>query len=241
MTRVLWDVLPHEYQVGVDRGVFYPKNAPGEVWNGLVAINEDSTDSDVKSRYIDGVPTRHRSTPGHFSGTIEAVTYPASFHNDVFGRRISTGFGLSYRVQTETRYQIHVVYNVLISPSQYVRQQSPFEPFRWGFTTTPMTVPDANPTAHLIIDAGTTYSWTLQDLEDVLYGSDTETPHLPTPTEIFEIFEENAILRIIDHGDGTWSAIGPDEAIQMLDADTFEISWPSAVYLDADTYTIHSL
>jgi hypothetical protein len=81
----------------------------------------------------------------------------------------------------------------------------------------------------------------MEALEDVLYGTDDESPRLPSPEEVFEIFEENAILRIIDNGDGTWTAIGPDSAIEMLDSETFEITWPSAVYIDADTYTISSL
>jgi len=92
-----------------------------------------------------------------------------------------------------------------------------------------------------VVSADTAYSSAVSDLEDVLYGTATSDPHLPTPDEVLAIFEANSILQIIDNGDGTWTAIGPDDAITMLDANTFQIDWPSAVYIDANFYTIHSL
>ena len=241
MTRLVWDSRPRDYEMGLDRGVFYPQNAPGEVWGGLITISEESSDSEVSFRHVDGVKVYQRRSSGHFSGTIEAVTYPESMNNDIFGHSLRTSFGLSYRVMRAASYEIHLVYNVLLSPSQYVHQQTEFEPFSWGFTTTPIAIPDAKPSAHLIIDSSVAYSWTIAALEEVLYGTESVDSHLPTPSEVFDIFEENAILRIIDNGDGTWTAIGPDSAIVMLDSTTFEITWPSANYIDADSYTIHSL
>jgi hypothetical protein len=241
VTRLVWDSRPHNYQAGLDRGVFYSKNAPGEVWNGLIGINEDSTDIEEHSRHIDGVKIYRYQRTGHLSGQIEAVTYPESLHNDVFGRRITSTFGMSYRVMTATGYKLHLVYNVLLKPSSYVHKQAEVQTFNWDFSTTPVAVPQAKPTSHLVIDTSIAYSWTVEVLENILYGTDTESARLPLPEEIFEVFEENAILQIIDNGDGTWTAIGPDSVITMLDSDTFQIAWPSAVYIDADTYTISSL
>jgi hypothetical protein len=59
--------------------------------------------------------------------------------------------------------------------------------------------------------------------------------------KVLEMFESGAILRIVDHGDGTWTATGPDEAIKMLSSTMFEITWPSAIYIDTETYKISSL
>jgi len=92
-----------------------------------------------------------------------------------------------------------------------------------------------------VISADVAYSSALSDLEDVLYGSATTDPRIPLPAEILSIFEENSILQIIDNGDGTWTAIGPSSAIIMLDSITFQIDWPSAVFIDANSYSIHSL
>jgi hypothetical protein len=64
---------------------------------------------------------------------------------------------------------------------------------------------------------------------------------LPDPQEIFDIFEANSILRVVDNGDGTFTVTGPDDAITMLDDTTFEIDWPSVVVIDSNTYEISSL
>lgn len=64
---------------------------------------------------------------------------------------------------------------------------------------------------------------------------------MPGMLEVVAMFENASLLKITDHGDGSWTAEGPDEAIQMLSPTEFEITWPSAVYLSSDTYRISSL
>jgi hypothetical protein len=95
--------------------------------------------------------------------------------------------------------------------------------------------------AHLIVDPAVAYSWTITALEDVLYGSDSGPGRLPTPIEVFNLFEVNSILQVAEYSDGTFTVTGPDEAILMLDADTFEISWPSAELAPDGRFTIYSL
>lgn len=241
MTRISWDSTNRPYEDGVDRGVFYPPNVPGVAWNGLTSIIESPSEGDEQTRYIDGVKTYIRRRSGNFEGTIQALTCPKEFYESVLTQRRQRRFGLSYRVQTEDSYKIHLVYNILTAPSELVYNQNDATPFSWSFTTDPIAIPYASPTAHLIVDAARAYSWTVDDLEKVLYGDDERAPSLPSPAEVLDIFEVNSILRIIDHGDGTWTAIGVDEVVQMLDATTFQIDWPSAVYLDDVTYKISSL
>ena len=93
----------------------------------------------------------------------------------------------------------------------------------------------------MIINSTIAYPGVLSVIENTLYGSADTSARLPEPQEIFDLFEDGAILKITDHGDGTWTAEGPDSAIQMLSATEFEITWPSAVYLSSDTYRISSL
>jgi hypothetical protein len=130
---------------------------------------------------------------------------------------------------------------VLISPGGHVYKHFDGERFVWPFTSLPLSVAGIARTAHLILDTAVAYSSAVVDLEDVLYGTDETDPRLPEPQEVLDIFEANAILQIIDHGDGSFTAIGPDSVVQMLDATSFEISWPSVVILDADTYEVSSL
>jgi hypothetical protein len=156
-------------------------------------------------------------------------------------QKITAPFGMSYRTMTRDSYKLHVIYNILLAPSSFLHNQAAIKSYLWDFTTLPVDIPYAVRSAHLVIEANTAYSWTVAALEDVLYGTDEATPRLPSPNDIFSIFEENSILQIIDNGDGSWTAIGPDDVITMLDSTTFQIAWPSAVYIDADSYTIHSL
>lgn len=150
-------------------------------------------------------------------------------------------FGLSYRIRTHKGYKIHLVYNLKIPRGEISNNQMEAGSFRWDFTTLPVSVPGARNSAHLVVDTSQAYSWTVDALCDILYGTEAVGASLPSPATVLNLFEENSILQIIDNGDGTWTAIGPDTIIQMLDSTTFQINWPSAVYIDSDTYTIHSL
>jgi hypothetical protein len=221
----------------LDRGVFYPKTGPGVVWNGLTSVKENPSDVEDHIRYVDGVKTHNRRNLGVFAGSIEAYTYPSSFYDSVLAQRRQTNFGLTYR----TEDKIHLVYNISVAPSTYNYESGSTEPFRWNFTTLPVEVPGSRKSSHLVVDTSDAYSWTVEALEAVLYGTVDTQARLPMPDEVFQIFEDNSILQIIDHGDGSWTAIGPDEVIQMLDTTTFQINWPSAIYVDEESYTIHSL
>lgn len=239
MGRLTWD--RRDYESGLDFGVLYSSNGVGEAWNGLVAVTEADDDSDENTRYIDGVKTRVRRRSGSFAGTIEAYSYPPSFYDDYLTQRRRPALGMSYRIQKTGGSEVHLVYNLQIPRGEISRKQNESGTFRWDFTTLPVLVPGAKLSAHLVIDTSLAYSWTVSALLDILYGTAAAAPRLPSPSEVMDVFESNSILRITDHGDGTWSAEGPDSVVYMTDDTTFEINWPSAVYVDEDTYTVHSL
>lgn len=159
----------------------------------------------------------------------------------MFFQQRPTRFGFSYRVMTADAYRLHLVYNATVDTSEYVYDQDEVTGFRWDFSCLPISVPDSKKSAHIILDGTVAYSWAMEAVEDILYGTDEDPPRLPLPEELWQIIEDNSILVIIDHGDGTWTASGPEHVVDMLDATTFQISWPSAIYLDADTYTVSSL
>lgn len=235
-----WD--PSEHEWGVDRGVFYPISSPGQAWNGLSAIKEIHVDADVNTRYMDGQKFNQRRPLGSFAGTIEAFNYPSGFYDDILSQRRPPTFGLSYRTGFSENWKLHLVYNLKISPVGILRQTSETDKWGWGFTTISVDVPFAVRSAHIVVDTSKAYSWTVTELEDILYGTESSDPRLPLPDELYDLFESNGILRITDNGDGTWTAdTDEDGIITMLDADTFEITWPSAIYIDADSYNISTL
>lgn len=246
MTRLTWgDISQRHYEAGVDRGVYYPPNGQGEAWNGLVSVEESPSESS-EARYLDGIRIKSKKILGAFEATIEAFTYPPSFDEHLglsgglISRRRQGVFDFSYRVMTDNGYKIHLVYNATANPTSKSYQFNDVSTFSWTVTTKPLYIADAAPSAHLIIDASDAYSTTLEQIENELYGSDSGDARMPRPDEILAIFDANAILKVTDNGDGTFTVDGPDSAISMLDSTTFQIDWPSAVYISGDTYTISS-
>lgn len=240
MPKLTWTSVP-EMEVGIDRGVFYPATGPGVAWNGLTTVGEAPINIDEQTRYVDGIKTRVRRPRGEFAGAIEAFTYPDELYDNVLVQKRAQAFGLSYRISAGESFQIHLVYNVVLVPDSRTYEQRETDIFRWNFTTLPLAVTGASMTAHLIIDGSVAYPWVVEEIEDILYGTDDAAPRLPLPQELIDIAETGSILLVVDHGDGTFTVIGPDEAITILSATTFEITWPSVVILDPDTYQISSL
>lgn len=257
MTELRWNRSDSRTMLaGVDRGVFFPPGRSGVVWNGLVSVQETPSSVRPKVRYIDGKKIPTASTYESYSGEIEAITYPSEFepYDGVdtkygFQGQLRLPFGLSFRTREidgngNEIYTIHIVYNLLVSPSGANRRSLGasvgLERFRWGFTTLPTHVPGANGTAHIQLKSTNTHEWTFEAVERILYGTTDTDPRLPTPSEIVTLIEANAVIRIIDHGDGSWTAVGPDDLIRKIDNTSFEIDSPTAVYISENTYTIRS-
>lgn len=259
MTRLSWGTPGTRiFETGADRGVFYPSVGPGIPWNGLVSVTEEISGAEASVRYVDGIPVRTPKTKESFAAVLQALHCPREFEEydgttGSRGQQRRNPFSLSYRTLVgndvmgkDYAYKIHFLYNVMAQPtsvdSKSINSGGPdTTPFSWSLSTTPVQIPGAKPAAHLIIDTRFAYPEAVARIEDFIYGSDTDQAGMPTPQQLYDLVEEFSILMIVDHGDGNWSAIGPDEIISMIDPDTFEIDWPSAVYLDEDTYRISSL
>lgn len=319
MTKLKWGTVGDRfYETGTDRGVLY-LDGLGVAWNGLVSVQESPSGGEAKESYIDGVKYANRSAPEDFSATIEAYTYPTEFEAcDGFlsmanGLQVTQQarkpFGLAYRTKVgndldglDHAYKIHLIYNALATPSNRQYKSLSDSPeaitFSWKISTKPVKFDDPyfgmTYGAHVVIDSRVVYPWALEALEAFLYGSDTKPPRFPTPDELLRLFVDNALLKVMDNGDGTWTATGPDEAFVIdkkdpiviadindpgtfviqnnsIAPDTvdvglflipaagltedpnnpglyettldglFSISWPSAIMLDTEKYTISSL
>ena len=261
MAKIVWDKVDEKtYQTGVDHGVLYPQDGPAVPWNGLVGM-EESSSSELKAYYLDGVKFLENLSPGEFHGKLKAITYPEEF-DQVSGLAIVTpglivteqqskSFNLSYRTLvgnpiegTDYGYKIHILYNLLANPDTRTYQtlsgaDLPME-FVWNLTGTPPRINKFRPTVHVVIDSRTTPIDVLALLEARLYGSETAPPSLPTIMEVGEYFGYLGALLIIDNGDGTWTALDESETyITMLDETTFQIENTDAVIVD-DSYDISS-
>jgi hypothetical protein len=243
--RITWDTPEKRFfSSGLSQGVLYPGISPGVSWNGLISVAETG-DQDQEANYLDGRKYNRRSAAQGFSGTISAYTYPDElepFISAIYGDQaphVRRLFGFSYR----TNREIHLVYNVLLARNvkRYSSSGKQTDPvlLEWNFTTLPVKIPGGKVSSHLVIMVSD--SPAITDLEALIYGDDENDPLLPPAEDILEIFESRTILRVTDNGDGTWTATGPDEAITIIDADTFQIDWPSVIFTGDMTYMISSL
>lgn len=250
MSRLIWNQVGlRTFESGVDRGVLYLPSRAGEAWDGLVSISEKPAEQEVETAYLDGVPYLQKINRESFEAEIEAYTYPESFDQvtSFHGAQPAKPFGFSYR----TRYtndlgqeltRIHLVYGALAKvsmPSTTTLNGTPnISLFAWSIKARPFFLAGHAPTSHIIIDEKSAWHEAVTALTNALYGTSSTNPRLPSPEEVLAIFYNNATLRIIDHGDGTWTAIGPDDVVKMLSATEFQINWPSAVYLNSTTYQV---
>jgi hypothetical protein len=263
VATLVWDQIGEKiYQTGIDRGVLYLQDGKGVAWNGLIDI-EESTNSDLKSFYLDGVKYLESLSPGEFVGKLKAFTYPDEF-DSVNGIAVvapglnyyeqpSKSFNLSYRTMvgndiegTEYGYKIHILYNIVANPDGYsfgTFEDSGITPveFAWSLTGTPPKIDKFRPTVHISMDSRDTPPDIFKLLEAQLYGTATSDASLPSIQEIAEYFGYLGALIIIDHGDGSWTAIDESNGyITMLDSTTFQIDDADATFLDTESYTISS-
>ncbi len=85
-----------------------------------------------------------------------------------------------------------------------------------------------------IVDGGFTNSLV------VIVPTDVNSPgaHLPSLADLATLVENWILIEIIDNGDGTWTATGPDDIVNFIDLTTFQITSSSASFLNSETYTI---
>jgi hypothetical protein len=73
VATLTWDDISERvYQAGIDRGVLYPQDGPAVPWNGLIGMEESST-SELKAYYLDGVKFLENLSPGEFQGKLKAL------------------------------------------------------------------------------------------------------------------------------------------------------------------------
>jgi hypothetical protein len=230
--RLEWGQGPRPYEQGLDQGVLYL--ADGAVpWNGLIRIQEEDTADVEESQYFDGVKFYSTESLGDYKGQINAYTYPDEFaeYDGHSERDIYKRFGLSYRTQRTNGYRLHLVYNALVTPQGLgwgtIAEAPTLSTFNWDIQANPEPVTGGMPTAHMILDSDD-LNFVTPIIEDILYGTDTIDPRLPTPDELVDIFEAATTLRITYHKDGSYTASGPPEVLEIFDDGTFKIKAPTA-------------
>jgi hypothetical protein len=245
------------FETGLDRGVLYLDTSLGVAWNGLLSVSEEKVGQEVIGLYYDGLKHYDYVTPKEYAATLTAYTYPDQFleyegvatidNNIRIDNQRHKRFGLSYRTQIgndineDLGYKIHILYDLTAVPSDVTygsRTDSPeIIEFEWQITSRPKNVTGYRPTSHLTIDSTKTPPDVVAAIENILYGTLSSNPQLPSISSLRTLM---TMLSIIDNGDGTWTAIGSDSVVYMIDANTFEINSPSVSMINATTFQVSS-
>ena len=213
MVALAWhETGDKQYELGVDKGVFYPLNATtaaydtAYAWNGLISVTESPSGAEVTKNYADNDVYMSLMSAEEFAATVEAYNYPDEFAlvdgtaepvpGLYVGQQPRKPFGLSYRTKVgndskgmDAGYKIHLIYNAMAAPSEKaystVNDSPEATTFSWELSTTPINAGDVlKSTAQLTINSLKVPAAKLKALENILYGTTTLQARLPLPTEV---------------------------------------------------------
>lgn len=257
MAKIVWGGVGERfYEAGTDRGVLYIGNT-GVPWNGLTGVKEKSSGGDPQPYYLDGFKYNNVAAAEEFEATIEAYSSPREFA--VCDGSVSLGnglyvtqqrrqkFGFSYRTRIgndvdglDHGYKIHLVYEALAAPADrdYGTINDSLEPlqFSWDISTLPKVLPGIRPTAHFVVDTREAPADVLAELEDILYGTETTSPRLISPTELAKLFEPFVPFTVEVFEDGSYTAEGT--AVELVGGGAFTLDDDTVVDNGDGSFTI---
>lgn len=264
MAVLTWGELKNRtFEAGVRKGVLYTSEQ-GHAWNGLISVNEKYSGGDPRAYYMDGIKYLNENSNSEFEATISAFTYPRQFEPyiglvyDEYGigydQQEQSTFGLSYVTDVGNAvygigisYKIHLIYNALALPpsktSSTLNNNPEVTDFSWDITTTPISVQGRKPMAHVVIDSSLVKSDSLRALENILYGTSSTTPRLPSISELVTLIKNWAGFRIAFNTDTGLSPIGSagvDDILGNIDTGLFTIA-PTSRLRDTDNDGLYTL
>jgi hypothetical protein len=206
MTRILWDQLGEKkYELGIDRGVFYPKTGSGVPWFGLVSVSKSVSGGIYKPQYIDGVKFMDEVERGNASFKLETFATPKEFLPCLGVKSLFPGlyvtnqprdsFGFSYRtglgndvLGESYGYKIHIISEALTSSTTIknatLNNTTTPLTYTWDIDVVPKYATPRKPISHVIVETDRYSTAAITALENILYGTVSTAPRLPTQAEI---------------------------------------------------------
>jgi hypothetical protein len=258
MTALVWDETGKKrYESGVDHGVLYINNV-GVAWNGITSIEDSNTD-EVSPVHIDGFLIRNLFSIGDLEGTLKAYTYPDEFlpcdglqrYGGMYiDDQPPLEFSLTYRsyvgndIQgSEGSYKIHLLYNLTAVADTKTYQTFSLTPepmeFSWTIYGRPEEAQGYRPTAHFIVDSSLWPADKLSAFEDILYGSASSPPTIPSFADLLMIMDLNNEMTIVEYPNDEWMAFDLlSKYVHPMTDELFEITAPTVTMIDADTFEV---
>lgn len=192
----------------------------GFAWNGLTGVTASPSGAESTKQYADNIAYLNMTSAEEFGGTIEAFTSPQEFDqcdgsaSPIPGLRIGQqarkSFGFSWQTIVgndidgqDHAYKIHIAYGAQAAPSEKAYASVNDSPeavtLSWTFTTTPVPItPEIvidgralKPTAYVSVDSRDFSASKMQEIKDILYGTPSTNPRLPSPRELITILQSN--------------------------------------------------
>lgn len=257
------------WHYGLDHGVLYVPGEDPVPWNGLTAFDEGSAGTS-SVLYRDGQIYLADVDASDFSGKLSTLYYPESFNKCIGMPEVVEGFyadnqkpkrfGFCYRTLVGSGvtgdlfgYQIHLVYNAfaVIAPRSRKTLGNNAEPVAFDFdiVCTPVKLAGYRPSAHYIIDTRHLDTTTVKELEDLLYGTATESGSLPDPQTIFELLNFGDSIKVTVHANQmiglaypvsikTYTVQGASSKVYATDVDGFKVDGANVVDHGDGTWTV---
>ena len=213
MAELVWDQETQKlFETGVEKGVLFPVGeggyGPGEAWNGLINVNESPSGAEPTALYANNKKYGEILSNEDFAFTIEAYMYPDGYAGCLGYKEIAPGvyatqqarksFGFAYKtlIGNDTEglkhgYKLHLVYGAKAKPSEKANNTINDSPeagtMSWECSTTPIELPDGDPTSHLVFDSTKVAAEKLEALEALIYGTADKESSLPTPEEVITL------------------------------------------------------
>ena len=219
MTKLKWDQTGERlYETGTAKGVLFVQDTEtgayqsGVAWNGLTSVKKSNDGAEETALYADNMKYLSLTSAENLKGSIDAYTYPSEFEvcdgsatvnpGVYIGQQTRVPFGLAYStiVGNDTKgnaygEKIHLVYNAKVAPAERAYETVNEDPnaltFSWEYSTTPIDLSDIglDPSAGITISRHevTEEAWT--SLTNMLYGTESEEPTLPTIQEVIALTE----------------------------------------------------
>ena len=215
MAQLVWDAVgERRYEFGVDHGVLYRRNAAntgyetGVAWNGLTSVKQNADGGDSAATYADNILYIKRRSLKTDKFTVEALYYPDEFAECDGSAVVTNGlkvyqqkrrsFGFAYRssIGNDTDreshgYRLHIFWNARVNPAETaystINNNTDNTTFSWETEVEGEGDAQFGTVPYIEIDSTRVDPITLAELEDILYGTDSENPRLPTPTQVLDV------------------------------------------------------
>lgn len=210
MARLVWgEAGTRFFETGISNVALYVGASAGVAWSGVTSINEEPVGGDPRAYYYNGLKYLNLSSAEEYEATIEALSAPLEFsvcdgtaeiHHGLFAtQQPRKQFNLCYKTKIgndvdggDHAHKLHIVYNALAAPAARtyttVSGSVDVEPISWKISTLAPVVSGIRPSAHFVVDSRSANPLVLEDLTNLLYGTELTQPELPEAAQLVALF-----------------------------------------------------